>query len=163
MKRRKTAVLLSTLALCSTMVATASAATTEFEYTLKNDPTYTVEIPSKIVITDEGTDMVIKATDINYLDGQKVSVSIAGTDYFRNQMVLVNESDRSVMRYQIVKQDGTIIETTGQKDQVNGVEVAAFTENGEVTNKVMPVKLPASKVGKFTGTMEFNIGLVDAE
>lgn len=164
MKRRKTAVLLSTLAICSTMAVTANAESqsTELEYVLKNDPTYTVEIPAKITIAKDGSDMTIKASNVNYLDGQKVSVSIAGTDYFRNQMVLQNEN-RSVMRYQIVKEDGTVIETTGTKDQANGTEVAAFTEDGEVNNKILPVELPSSTVGTYTGSITFDIGLVDAE
>lgn len=164
MKGKKTALLLSTLAVCSTMMVTANAEsqTTELEYVLKNDPTYTVEIPTKIVIDEDGSDMTIKASNVNYLDGQKVSVSIAGTNYFRNQMVLQNEN-RGTMRYQIVKEDGTVIETTGGKDQVNGVEVASFTEDGEVNNKVMPVELPSSTVGTYTGNITFDIGLVDAE
>ena len=60
-------------------------------------------------------------------------------------------------------EDGTVIETTGTKDQANGVEIAAFTEDGEVNNKVLPVKLPSSKVGTYTGSITFDIGLVDAE
>lgn len=164
MKGKKTALLLSTLAVCSTMMVTANAEsqTTELEYVLKNDPTYTVEIPAKITIAEGGSDMTIKASDVNYLDGQKVSVSIAGTNYFRNQMVLQNE-ERATMRYQIVKEDGTVIETTGGKDQANGIEVAAFTQDGEVNNKVMPVELPSSTVGTYTGSITFDIGLVDAE
>lgn len=122
MKRRKTALLLSTLAICSTMMVTANAESqsTELEYTIKNDPTYTVEIPAKINIAKEGSDMKIKASNVNYLDDQKVSVSIAGTSYFRNQMVLTNSETRAVMRYQIVKEDGTVIETNGQQNQVQG-------------------------------------------
>lgn len=164
MKGKKTALLLSTLAICSTMMVTANAESqsTELEYVLKNDPTYTVEIPAKIAIAKDGSDMTIKASNVNYLDGQKVSVSIAGTNYFRNQMVLQNEN-RATIRYQIVKEDGTVIETTGGKDQVNGVEVASFTEDGEVNNKVMPVELPSSTVGTYTGSITFDIGLVDAE
>ncbi len=165
MKRRKTALLLSTLAICSTMMVTANAASqsTEFEYTLKNDPTYTVEIPAKITIAKGGSDMVIKASNVNYLDGQKVSVSIAGTNYFRNQMVLEDSETRSTMRYQIVKEDGTVIETTGGKDQANGKEIAAFTQDGQVTNKVLPVTQPSSKVGHYSGTMSFDIGLADVQ
>ena len=165
MKRRKTALLLSTLAVFSTMMVTANAESqsTELEYTIKNDPTYTVEIPAKINIAKEGSDMTIKASNVNYLDDQKVSVSIAGTSYFRNQMVLTNAETRAVMRYQIVKPDGTVIETTGEKDQANGTEVAAFTKDGEVTNKVLPVELPSSTTGNYSGTITFDIGLVDAK
>ena len=70
MKRKKTALLLSTLAICSTMMVTANAQSqsTELEYVLKNDPTYTVEIPAKITIAKDGSDMTIKASNVNYLD-----------------------------------------------------------------------------------------------
>lgn len=49
MKRKKTALLLSTLAICSTMMVTANAQSqsTELEYVLKNDPTYTVKYQLK--------------------------------------------------------------------------------------------------------------------
>ena len=130
------------------VTANAESQSTELEYTIKNDPTYTVEIPAKINIAKEGSDMTIKASNVNYLDNQKVSVS-------------TNAETRAVMRYQIVKPDGTVIETKG--DSVNGTEVAAFTKDGEVTNKVLPVELPSSTTGNYSGTITFNIGLVDAK
>ena len=150
-------------------VSEPATATTQFTYTLKNEPTFSVTIPGSVEITDEGTPMTISATDVANLDGKKVSVTIAGTDYFRNQMVLTGKTEtgaNAAIRYQFVDQDGNIIETTGTKDQVNGVEVASFTEDGDVTFSVRPVLAASSSIKTgvtYTGSMTYNIALVDAE
>lgn len=52
------------------------------------------------------------------------------------------------MRYQFVMNDGKVIETTGQKDQVNGVELAAFTENGIKSFTAKPVLTATSSTKK---------------
>ena len=63
-------------------------AATQFTFVYKNDPTYTVTIPESVEITKDGTDVSISAENVENLDGQKVSVTIAGTSAYRNQMVL---------------------------------------------------------------------------
>ena len=75
---------------------TEENASTSFSYEYKFDPSYTVTIPSQVTLTTEGTPVEIKAENVANLDGKKVSVTIAGTDYFRNQMVLQGESDKAV-------------------------------------------------------------------
>ena len=55
---------------------------TEFTFELKNDPTYTVTIPSAVTLTKEGTQVDIVAENVANLDNQKVSVTIAGTDKY---------------------------------------------------------------------------------
>lgn len=140
---------------------------TEFSYEIKNDPTYTITIPSSVAISENGTKVEIEAKNVANLDGKKVSVTIAGTDYFQNQMVLSGKSEdgkNSVMRYQIITEDGTVIETTGTKNQANGKELASFTENGVVDYTVKPVVLPSTlKSVNHTGSMTYGISLVDAE
>lgn len=140
----------------------SDALSTEFTFEYKNDPTYTVTIPSAVTITKEGTQMDITAEDVANLDNQKVSVTIAGTDKYRNQMVL--EGRNASIRYQFVLADGTVIETTGGKDQVNGVELASFTENGKATLTVRPVLVGSSSIIKgvtYTGSMTYGIALVN--
>lgn len=145
----------------------SEALSTAFTFEYKNDPTYTVTIPSAITLTKEGTTMNIVAEDVAYLDNQKVSVTIAGTDKYRNQMLLEGKSaegKNASIRYQIVKADGTVIETTGGKDQVNGVELAAFTEDGTASLTVRPVLAASSATIKgvtYTGSMTYGISLVD--
>lgn len=133
-----------------------------FEY--KNDPTYTVVIPESITLTKDGTDMTLSAEDVANLDNQKVSVTIAGTDKFRDQMLIdgkTADGKNASMRYQFVAADGTVYET--KPDNINGTELAAFTENGAVTYTVKPVLSGSSSIKKgvvYTGTIEYGIELV---
>lgn len=147
---------------------TEENASTSFSYEYKFDPSYTVTIPSQVTLTTEGTPVEIKAENIANLDGKKVSVTIAGTDYFRNQMVLQGESDKAAkptLRYQFIMPDESVVETTGGKDQVNGVELASFTEDGSTTFTVKPVlNNPSTPKGvKYSGTMTYAVALTDAE
>lgn len=169
--------ILCVAALLTTTAISASAATinettsnsseTTFSYSYKFDPTYTVTIPSEVTLTTEGYKVEIKAENVNYLENKKVSITIAGTDYFRNQMVLSGKTETGsncTMRYQFVMNDGKVIETTGQKDQVNGVELAAFTENGIKSFTAKPVLTATSSTKKgvtYTGTMTYSVSLVD--
>ena len=158
------------MALTSAMPAFAADSTqaTTFSYTKKNDPTYTVTIPSTLSLSEDGTKMDITASDVAYLDGKKVSVTIAGTDKYRNQMyVSVKKVSKTTyskeLRYQFVAEDSSVIETTGT-DTVSGTELASFTDNGTVSYTVKPVlekKNPEPGL-EYTGTMTFGISLVDS-
>ena len=88
---KRTIAFMMALALCVGTTATAFAedTATEFSFTLRNDPTYTVTIPAQVTIEKDGTDVEVVAEDVeNLAENEKISVTIAGTDYFRNQMVL---------------------------------------------------------------------------
>lgn len=143
-------------------------ASTSFSYEYKYDPSYTVTIPSEVTLTTEGTPVEIKAENVANLGGKKVSVTIAGTSYFRNQMVLTGEVEsaaKPTLRYQFIMPDENIVETTGAKDEVNGVELASFTEDGSTTFTVKPVlNNPSTPKGvKYSGTMTYAVSLTDAE
>lgn len=134
---------------------------------VQNDPTYTVVIPETITLTEEGAPLTISAENVANLDGQKISVTIAGTDKYRNQMLIEGKTasgSAASMRYQLIKADGTVIETTGGKDQVNGVELASFTADGSETLTMKPVLTGSSSIKKdvvYTGTINYGIALAD--
>lgn len=170
----KKAALLTTVLTCLTAPCTAFASeisnetTTEFSYEQANEPSFTVTIPAALTLSDEGTPLDITASDVSYLGEKKVSVTIAGTNYYRNQMVLVGETSKpsysKTLRYQLVSSDGTIIETTGN-DTVSGMEIASFTDNGTVTYIAKPV-VDADGINlepgvSYKGTMTFGIGLTE--
>ena len=140
---------------------------TNFTFELKNDPTYTVTIPAAVTMTKQGTQVDIVAENVENLDGKKVSVTIAGTDKYRNQMLLEGKTadgKNASLRYQFVMPDQSVIETTGGKDQVNGVELASFTENGTASFTVVPVLTGSSSIKKgvtYTGSMTYGIELVE--
>lgn len=100
-------------------------------------PSYTVSIPLTAELQKESSTLsysLALENDTAFVpSGKKVSVTIAGTSYFRNQMVLTGEVEsaaKPTLRYQFIMPDESIVETTGEKDEVNGVELASFTEDG---------------------------------
>ena len=173
---KKRTIALSFAALSLSLSVSANAATvnqdsteslgTTFTFNYKNDPTYTITIPSSVEIAREGTQVDIVAENVSNLDGQEISVTIASTNYFRNQLVLSGKNENGinrVMRYQIVTADGTLLETTGE-DTVTGSELAAFTADGTVSYTVKPVIAASTDKGvTYTGSMTYGIQLVDAE
>ena len=146
----------------------------EISAVLTADPTYTVTIPATVNMGNDGTTVDVTASDVeNLADGQKISVTIAGTNYYRNQLVL--EADRDLvdvnhartLRYQIISEDGEVIETTGQ-DTATGSEVVSFTGNETKQYQIKPVIVDANKdrlvTGvPYTGSITFGIELADAE
>lgn len=83
-------------------------------------------------------------------------------------MVLTGEVEsaaKPTLRYQFIMPDESIVETTGEKDEVNGVELASFTEDGSTTFTVKHVlnNPPTPKGVKYTGTMTYAVSLTDAE
>lgn len=140
---------------------------TTFTFDYKNDPTYTVTIPDAVTMDKDGTNVDIVAENVANLDGQKISVTIAGTDQFRDQMLMSGKTEdgkTGYTRYQFVLEDGTVVETA--PDSVNGTELVSFTDNGTKTFQVKPVISFSSSQYKgvvYTGQMTYGISLVDAE
>lgn len=175
MKKKILAAFLAAVS-CMAMSVTAMAAesTQEISAVLTADPTYTVTIPATVNMGNDGTTVDVTASDVeNLADGQKISVTIAGTNYYRNQLVL--EADRELvdvnhartLRYQIISEDGEVIETTGQ-DTATGSEVVSFTGNETKQYQIKPVIVDANKdrlvTGvPYTGSITFGIELADAE
>lgn len=175
MKKKVLAVFLAAVS-CMAMSVTAMAAesTQKISAVLTADPTYTVTIPGTVNMGNDGTTVDVTASEVeNLAEGQRISVTIAGTNYFRNQLVL--EADRDfvdvnharTLRYQIISEDGEVIETTGQ-DTATGSEVVSFTGNETKQYQIKPVIVDANKdrlvVGvPYTGSITFGIEIADAE
>lgn len=175
MKKKVLAVFLAAVS-CMAMSVTAMAAesTQKISVVLTADPTYTVTIPATVNMGNNGTTVDVTASEVeNLSEGQRISVTIAGTNYFRNQLVL--EADRDfvdvnharTLRYQIISEDGEVIETTGQ-DTATGSEVVSFTGNETKQYQIKPVIVDANKdrlvVGvPYTGSITFGIEIADAE
>lgn len=175
MKKKVLAVFLAAVS-CMAMSVTAMAAesTQKISAVLTADPTYTVTIPATVNMGNDGTTVDVTASEVeNLAEGQRISVTIVGTNYFRNQLVL--EADRDfvdvnharTLRYQIISEDGEVIETTGQ-DTATGSEVVSFTGNETKQYQIKPVIVDANKdrlvVGvPYTGSITFGIEIADAE
>lgn len=109
----------------------------------------------------------VTASDIKNLpEGKEISVTIAGTDKYRNQMVLEAETTpRTSIRYQIISASGETIETNASTGAVGvGKEIASFTEEGTKQYQILPVIAGRYEYGvNYTGSITFGIELADAD
>ena len=169
--KKKTLALLLAAAACAAVPGTAFAAETSQEQqisvTLTAEPEYTVTIPASVSMGNDGTYVDVTADDIaNLPEGKKISVTIAGTDKYNDQMLVEAEtSPRTSLRYQIISDDGELIETNASTGAVGvGKEVVSFTENGTKQYQIKPVIAGRYEYGvAYTGSITFGIEVTDAE
>lgn len=163
MNKKITSVLLAAAAMLSlSMGVFAADASTTFTYELRNEPTYTVSVPETVDMTNEGSEFAIAVSDVqNLAEDERISVTIAGTQAFRDQLLMDNITDgKGMIRYQIITPDGRLLETTGSN--INGTEIVSFTEEGSKTCTVKPVLSASSSttLGRYTGTLTYGIEVV---
>lgn len=157
-----------------TALAAEGSSTQEISAVLSMEPTYTVTIPATVNMGNDGTSVDVTASEVeNLQDSQKISVTIAGTSYYRNQLVLEADKDlvdvnhARTLRYQIINEAGETIETTGQ-DTAVGSEVVSFTGNETKQYQIKPVIVDENRdrlvAGvPYTGSITFGITLAEAE
>lgn len=172
MKKKIIAVFLAAVS-CLAVPVTAMAEETEQAITvnLTADPTYTVTIPASVTMDREGTSVDVTAENVENLpEGQKISVTIAGTSYFRDNLVLetseeVAPTHSKYLRYQIISDENELIETDGTLDLTAvGKEVVSFTEDGTKQYQIKPVITDYVETGvDYTGSITFGIAVADAE
>lgn len=137
-------------------------ASTLISFEWKNDPTYSMTIPESVVMTNEGVDVDFTASDVEYMEGKELVVSISCTDKFRDQMLLSSTDSNHSVRYQLVTPDGRVLETTG--GNINGTEIVSFTEDGVQTVTFRPVLVQTSSAqpGRtYTGSIFYNFSVVE--
>ena len=157
MKRRRFLAVLAAVC-CLAMPVTAMAAedTTsqqEISVTLTAEPEYTVTIPSSVTMGNDGTMVNVTAENVKNLpEGKKISVSIAGTSGYKNQMVLeAQTSPKTSIRYQIISTGAVGV----------GKEVVSFTEAGTKQYEIRPVIAGRYEYNvPYTGSITFGIQLL---
>ncbi len=152
----------------SVYAANLESSETQFTCTVTNEPSYTVSIPSSVTMAADGTDVDITVTDVNNLqDGQKVSVTVAGTDFSFDQLVLSGRDSGGINRilgYKIQRPDGTFIESIANVSVAKGQEIVSFTEDGTKTYRAIPEIGPTTVKGvTYTGSLTYGIAVADAE
>lgn len=161
----------TTIVCCALLLSTAavsfSAEEQNISCTLTAEPTYTVTIPASVTMGNEGTTVDVVAEDVENLpEGKKISVTIEGTDYFRDQMVLEckDTSPITSIRYQIINEAGETIETNASTGaECVGKEVVSFTEDGTKQYQILPVIAGRYEYGvAYTGSITFGIAVTDA-
>ena len=169
MMRRKmiAAVMAAVTCLAFPMVSMAEEAGQDITVVLTAEPEYTVTIPQTVTMGNEGTTVDVVASDVkNLSDGQKISVTIAGTSAYNDQMVLEADTSPSTsIRYQIINEAGETIETNASTGAVGvGKEVVSFTEDGTKQYQIKPVIAGRYEYDvEYTGCIMFGIEVTDAE
>lgn len=161
---------LTTVMCCAVLLSAASISFSAEEQsiscTLTAEPTYTVTIPASVTMGNEGTTVDVVAEDIENLpESKKISVTIAGTDAYNDQMVLECDttSPRTSIRYQIINEKGETIETNASTGAVGvGKEVVSFTEDGTKQYQILPVIAGRYEYGvEYKGSITFGIAVTD--
>lgn len=162
--------ILITVMCCTALLTTASAAFSAEEQsincTLTAEPTYTVTIPASVTMGNDGTTVDVTAEDIENLpENKKISVTIEGTDYYKDQMVLecTETSPRTSIRYQIINENGETIQTNYSTGETCvGKEVVSFTEDSTKQYQILPVMDGRFEYGvAYTGSITFGIAVAD--
>lgn len=168
MKKKVLAVFLAALSCMAAPVAVmAEESTQNITVNLTAEPSYTVTIPASVTMGNDGTTVDVVAEDVkNLQEGQKISVTIAGTDKYNDQMLVEAKTSPSTSpRYQIISEDGELIETNASTGAVGvGKEVVSFTEDGTKQYQIKPVIAGRYEYGvDYTGSITFGIAVVNAE
>ena len=164
-KRLFVAVLSAAICLTAPMAVMAEESTQNLTVNLTAEPSYTVTIPGTVTMGNDGTTVDVTAEDVKNLpEGKKISVTIAGTDNDRDQMVVeADTSPRTSLRYQIISETGETIETNAATGAVGvGKEVVSFVENGTKQYQIKPVINGRYEYGvDYTGSIIFGIEVVE--
>lgn len=145
----------------------ASEAEQQLSITLTAEPEYSVTIPASVAMGNEGTYVDVTASDVKNLpEGKKISVTISGTDKYNDQMLVeAKTTPRTSLRYQIISEDGELIETNASTGAVGvGKEVVSFTGNETKQYQIKPVIAGRYEYDvEYTGCIMFGIEVTDAE
>ncbi len=167
--KKKVFAALMTAAVCMTapMAVMAEEASQDLTVNLTAEPSYTVTIPASVSMGNEGTTVDVTAEDVENLpEGKEISVTIAGTSGYKDQMVLeAATSPKTSLRYQIISERGEVIETNASTGAVGvGKEVVSFTENSTKQYQIKPVIAGRYEYGvDYTGSITFGIAVTDAQ
>ena len=164
MKRKIMAAMLTAVTCLAIPMTSMAAETTQAQditVVLTAEPEYTITIPESVSMGNEGTTVDVVASDVKNLpEGKKISVTIAGTDKYRDQLVLeAATSPKTSIRYQIINENGEMIESNASTGATGvGKEVVSFTENGTKQYQIKPVIAGSYQYGvAYTGSITFGI------
>lgn len=161
-------IILSLLTACTftalpMQISTVNATETEQQIsaTLVAEPNYTITIPSTVEMKNKGTVVDVIASDVkNLQENEKISVTIASTSAYKDQMVLeADTSPRTSIRYQIISDTGELIETNASTGATGvGKEVVSFTGNETKQYTIKPVIAGRYEYNvPYTGSITFGI------
>lgn len=147
-------VLTAAVAIAMTMVsgvATVSAANTTSGRTdltlyVENDPIYTVTVPETVALSaTENTLVPITASDVQYIpEGKKISVTLDRGNGTFGRLYLEGTNEETGKEYMMtlyVKGTDGEFKMGALENQIKGMELASFTEDGTMNYELRPAAL----------------------
>ena len=182
MKKAFTAAAAMAVAVIST-VATVSAANTESGRTdltlyVPNDPVYTITVPETVALSaTENTQVPITASDVKYIpEGKKISVTLDRGNGTFGRLYLEGTNEETGKEYMMnlyVKGTEGEFKMGALENQIRGMELASFTEDGTMNYELRPAalnypdstadNLTIQKGVHYTGYLTYGIELADIQ
>ena len=182
MKKAFTAAAAMAVAVIST-VATVSAANTESVRTdltlyVPNDPVYTITVPETVALSaTENTQVPITASDVKYIpEGKKISVTLDRGNGTFGRLYLEGTNEETGKEYMMtlyVKGTEGEFKMGALENQIRGMELASFTEDGTMNYELRPAalnypdstadNLTIQKGVHYTGYLTYGIELADIQ
>ena len=173
MKKAFTAAAAMAVAVIST-VATVSAANTESGRTdltlyVPNDPVYTITVPETVALSaTENTQVPITASDVKYIpEGKKISVTLDRGNGTFGRLYLEGTNEETGKGTEGEFKMGAL------ENQIRGMELASFTEDGTMNYELRPAalnypdstadNLTIQKGVHYTGYLTYGIELADIQ
>ncbi|MCL1829159.1 MAG: hypothetical protein FWG32_06655 [Oscillospiraceae bacterium] len=140
----------------------------------KNDPSFTVTIPSAVELSAEGTEAAFVVQDVENLDGKKISVTLAGTSQDNNHLAVKHTSYLQFAYYSITLPTGETVVNDNPRlmggtafagdEPVSyiGKELLSYTDFGRQVLTFTAIPRASLYEGDtYRGSITFGISVVD--
>lgn len=158
------------------VAANTTAGRTDLSLYVANDPVYTVTVPETVQLSaTENTQVPITASEVkNIPEGQKISVTLDRGNGNFGRLYLTGTNEETGKDYNMtlyIKGTDGEFKMGALENQIKGMELASFTDNGTMNYELRPAALnyPDStndnlKIQKgvhYSGYITYGIGLTD--
>ena len=155
-----------------------TSAKTDLTLYVPNDPVYTITVPETVELSaTENTQVPVTASDVKYIpEGKKISVTFEKGNGTFGRLYLTGVNEETGKDYTLtlyIKGTEGEFKMGALENQIKGMELAAFTDNGTMNYELRPANLefPDStsdnlKVQKgvhYSASVTYGIELTDIE
>ena len=126
--------------------ANTTSGRTDLSLYVANDPVYTVTVPETVALSaTENTQVPITASDVKYIpEGKKISVTLERGSGVFGRLYLEGTNEETGKDYTLtlnIKGTDGEFKMGALENQIKGMELASFTEDGTMNYELRPVNL----------------------
>lgn len=158
--------------------ANTTSARTDLTLFVPNNPVYTVTVPETVALSaTENTQVPVTASDVKYIpEGKKISVTLEKGNGTFGRLYLEGTNEETGKEYKMtlyIKGTEGEFKMGALENQIKGMELASFTEDGTMNYELRPAALnyPDStsdnlviqKGVQYSGYLTYGIELTDIQ